>query len=135
MRQPDTPPAYCRVHRNGHPLIGMCGRGKCPSWTLQVDEVLLYAATVIGMCCVPEDPPRSLVCAVRACTRTAAGGPGDRPSAPVSQPGTAFTVTGRRPTHHGGGHLPRERCPSVQPGHKQRAGSAGPRLKWRSGAQ
>jgi hypothetical protein len=26
MRQPDNLPAFCRVHRNGRPLIGMCGK-------------------------------------------------------------------------------------------------------------
>jgi hypothetical protein len=26
MRQPDNPPAFCRVHRNGRPLIGRIGR-------------------------------------------------------------------------------------------------------------
>ena len=25
MRQPDNPPAFCRVHRNGRPLIGRVG--------------------------------------------------------------------------------------------------------------
>jgi hypothetical protein len=24
MRQPDNLPAFCRIHRNGRPLIGMC---------------------------------------------------------------------------------------------------------------
>jgi len=27
MRQPDNLPAFCRVHRTGRPLIGMCERG------------------------------------------------------------------------------------------------------------
>jgi hypothetical protein len=26
MRQPDNLPAFCRVHRNGRPLIGRSGR-------------------------------------------------------------------------------------------------------------
>jgi len=28
MRQPDNLPAFCRVHRNGRPLIGRSGRSQ-----------------------------------------------------------------------------------------------------------
>jgi hypothetical protein len=34
MRQPDNLPAFCRVHRNGRPLIGMtrCGDARRRPW-------------------------------------------------------------------------------------------------------
>jgi hypothetical protein len=31
MRQPGNLPAFCRVRRNGRPLIGMCGRPGGPN--------------------------------------------------------------------------------------------------------
>jgi hypothetical protein len=34
MRQPDNLPAFCRVHRNGRPLIGRRGCPEVPYWRI-----------------------------------------------------------------------------------------------------
>jgi len=42
MRQPDNLPAFCRVHRNGRPLIGRRARGPPPA--ALADQPDLYAS-------------------------------------------------------------------------------------------
>jgi len=53
MRQPDNLPAFCRVHRNGRPLIGMSGCSQ---------RVIALALSLLAPCgspgCAEEDMGR-----------------------------------------------------------------------------
>ena len=85
MRQPDNLPAFCRVHRNGRPLIGMSASWEPASATqiarsgaaatgtpaalvadqiggaARSNQVQCRSHTVIGLCSAGQYPPRGCV--------------------------------------------------------------------------
>jgi hypothetical protein len=52
MRQPDNLPAFCRVHRNGRPLIGVSApprRSDLRSALSQTGPICAYHLLIVGM--------------------------------------------------------------------------------------